>query len=203
LVEESEDPAAAATERLDEWEEDRAETETGRELVRSANAFTKAAWALVGVTAISWRAVGKSCPYCDELDGRTVEITRSFLEAGESVADLTVLTRVGHPPVHKGCDCVLMPETGSRAALSSAEIRTVLRDIADGAGAGLDDCGSGCAHDHGEPRGRAWRVERDEQIRERDRQIGKAFDSRAAAFAAIAREFSVSPRTVERAVYRR
>jgi hypothetical protein len=103
LVEESEDPAAAVTERLDEWEEDRAETETGRELVRSANAFTKAAWALVGVTVISWRAVGKSCPYCDELDGRTVEITRSFLENGESVADLTVSTRVGHPPVHKGC----------------------------------------------------------------------------------------------------
>jgi hypothetical protein len=105
--------------------------------------------------------------------------------------------------VTHNCDCILMPETGSRAALSSAEIRTVLRDIADGAGAGLDDCGPGCAHDHGEPRGRAWRVERDEQIRERDRQIGKTFDSRAAAFAAIAREFSVSPRTVERAVYRR
>jgi hypothetical protein len=79
----------------------------------------------------------------------------------------------------------------------------VLREIADGAGAGFQACGSGCTHDHGQPRGRAWRVERDEQIRERDRQIGKAFSSRAAAFAAIAREFSVSPRTVERAVYRR
>ena len=58
--------------------------------------------------------------------------------------DLTVETRVGHPPVHKGCDCILMPGS-ERSVLPPAELRALLADIAGAGAAETPSCS--CAND--------------------------------------------------------
>lgn len=132
------EPDAAITQRLDEWEGDeenppRAEKEARRERQRSSNAFTKAAWALLGVSAVVWRNTGsQTCPYCTTLAGKRTSITSFFLTEGESIQDLTVRTNLGHPPLHDGCDCVLMPQIGTRKRLTDAELRSVLQGIIQG-----------------------------------------------------------------------
>lgn len=118
---EGEDPDAAVTERLDDWDETRAGKDARRERQRSSNAFTKAAWALAGVSAIVWRTVGsKTCPYCTSLSGARTSITKYFLGEGDSIKDLTVRTHIGHPPLHDGClpgDALVLSR--SRIAASS------------------------------------------------------------------------------------
>jgi hypothetical protein len=50
-----------------------------------------------------------------ELDGKVVEITKHFVNAGESIeaagADgpLTTQVDLGHPPAHDGCNCSVVP----------------------------------------------------------------------------------------------
>lgn len=124
-----EDPHGAVATRLDEWEESRADKEARRERERSANAFTKAAWAAVGITAVTWRAVGESCPICTEMDGRTAVISGSFLNAGQTVGDLTASSPIGHPPLHDGCTCQLEAHTIRRSPRSGEELRDVLSSI--------------------------------------------------------------------------
>lgn len=115
--------ADAVEERLVEWEDGRAETTARRERQRSSNAMTRAVWAVLGVATLTWRSVGKSCPICDEMDGRTSRIGGSFATDGDTVADLDVSGRVSHPPIHDGCDCIMMPGTGARSRPTAAEVR--------------------------------------------------------------------------------
>ncbi len=54
------------------------------------------------------------CPWCSEMNGRTVEITRAFWEKGEAmtVANRTLsfeYTDIGHPPLHPNCRCTVVP----------------------------------------------------------------------------------------------
>lgn len=127
---EEDEPLEAVQTRLDEWEETRAEKEANRERVRAGNAFTKVAWAVAGVSVIKWRNTGSStCPMCTHLDGRAVSITRFFVNAGDEVpntdgTNLTVRTNIGHPPLHQGCDCLILPEVG-RGAITDTEYRSL------------------------------------------------------------------------------
>ena len=118
-----EDPHDAVTTRLDEWGETRADKTARRERERSSNAMTKAAWAVAGVASIVWRTQGENCPICKEMDGRSTLIQVPFLDAGADVAGLITSGSVGHPPIHDGCDCYLIPEIG-RAASSNMERRS-------------------------------------------------------------------------------
>lgn len=125
---EEEDAAEAIEERLDEWEEGtaagtRAEKEARRERQRSSNALTRAAWAVAGVAALTWRSIGKSCPLCQQMDGRSTSITSAFLNEGASIGGLTTPSRILHPPLHDGCDCILMPGLGRRS-VGAEELRS-------------------------------------------------------------------------------
>ena len=144
ITEEAEDPAEAVTERLDEWEADaegptRAEKDARRERQRASNAMTAAAWAVVGIARGTWRAVGKSCPYCNELDGQSRRLGTAFLASGESIEDLEASSDVGHPPLHDGCDCILMPGGGARSA-TPAEVREVWDGLIVTAGGTVGPC---------------------------------------------------------------
>jgi hypothetical protein len=62
-----------------------------------------------------WASSGGSCPYCTQLDGRTVEVEREFFTPDDSYqpegaeTPLTFTSSIGHPPIHQGCDCSVVP----------------------------------------------------------------------------------------------
>ena len=101
--------------RLQDWERARPMQEAQREVVEAGEAVSKLVWAAGGVTALRWLAVGEGCPLCAELDGRTVGVEGAFLregdelEADEETTPLTRRSNVTHPPLHKGCECVIVP----------------------------------------------------------------------------------------------
>jgi hypothetical protein len=77
-------------------------------------------YAAAGVTILRWHSFGESCPYCTRLHGRTVGIQQNFIGAGEDFqpegvdTPLTPKNDIRHPPAHKGCDCMIQAELGSR-----------------------------------------------------------------------------------------
>ena len=97
-----------------DWRDQRWTHEAQDESTRFNNALAKAVYILVGIKTFRWVAFGQSCPYCRDLDGTVVGTEKYFLEAGAEFqpdgADrpLTTRTNIGHPPAHKGCDCLVM-----------------------------------------------------------------------------------------------
>lgn len=106
---------AALEQRLDEWEEKRPEKIGSAESVRAGAAFAAAAFAALGVAALVWRTIGDTCPLCLQMSKRRRSIDDSFLEKGDTVdpddgetSPLTVRQTVKHPPLHQGCDCMIV-----------------------------------------------------------------------------------------------
>jgi len=107
--------------RLAEWNEGGAESApmheriAKREVVGLGEAISKAVWVAGGILVLRWIAVGDTCPYCRRMDGRTVGVSEFFVKGGESFAGegtdvpLSPASNVGHPPLHRGCDCVVVP----------------------------------------------------------------------------------------------
>lgn len=100
--------------RFGEWESSRAAKIAANEAVRAGNALSVTAYAVVGVAALVWRAIGANCPLCTKLNGRRVGIAEPFLTSGDVVESddektqpLRVKSTVRHPPLHRGCDCVI------------------------------------------------------------------------------------------------
>lgn len=81
---------------------------------RIVNAVATVVWAAVGVEVLRWLASGgETCPYCSDMDGRTVGIAQYFLHAGAGVdidglPSLRPGSNVRHPPLHDGCNCDIM-----------------------------------------------------------------------------------------------
>ena len=101
--------------RLTQWEETRAAKIAKRNTVDAGSMIAKAVWTLNGISQLVWRTVGESCPLCLQLDGKAVEITKHFVQAGDRVdpgggtTPLDVTRNLGHPPLHEGCDCTISP----------------------------------------------------------------------------------------------
>jgi len=115
VTEAEDDGRKALEQRFDEWEERRPAKIADRETNQLSNAVSKAVYAAAGVVALKWRATGKSCPYCNALDGRSVGMDAAFVGAGEFKPDgasepMLVRRDAGHPPLHEGCDCYIVPE---------------------------------------------------------------------------------------------
>ena len=68
---------------------------------------------MAGILRLVWVSFGDSCPYCKNLNGRTVGIKEAFLNAGDEFhpdgaeSALKVSRKVRHAPAHRGCDCVV------------------------------------------------------------------------------------------------
>lgn len=113
-VAEGADVGEAIEARVDHWEETRAATVAGNETVRSGNAFAKVFMIAGGVTLLRWVAAGDSCPFCDSLDGTVVGVDQDFALADDVIQaegnNMPVNSKIGHPPIHRGCDCQIVAE---------------------------------------------------------------------------------------------
>lgn len=111
------DTREVVEERLGGWEESRAGRHALRETVGVAASAAIAAWAAAGVLRKVWHTIGKSCPLCTSMHGRTASITSPFLAKGDEVAaegvsPLRIERFIKHPQLHGGCDCTVIPNIG-------------------------------------------------------------------------------------------
>lgn len=99
---------------LETWDE-RVDTEAEDEAHRSSNAASKYVYGALGVLLFRWVATGSDpCDYCLAMNGRTASGDSAFLAAGQSFAPgginpFVSQSSIGHPPLHKGCQCVIAP----------------------------------------------------------------------------------------------
>lgn len=104
---------AALEAEFDQRRETKPASVAREESVRYNNALSVALYAIGGVKYLIWRAIGKSCPYCQKMNGRRIAIASSFFSGGETFepegADrpLKVSRKVKHAPLHRGCDCMV------------------------------------------------------------------------------------------------
>lgn len=97
--------------RLEEWKETKAAKEAGWEVVAAESKVSTEMYRTAGHRRKVWQA-GDACPICAPMGGRTIEIEKPFLKAGDTVEasdsdtdDLQVQRIIAEPPLHKGCDC--------------------------------------------------------------------------------------------------
>lgn len=114
MAEKNADELADALDGLfGEWMDERPSDYAGDETVRANNGFAKGLYGALGFLTVRWVNTGESCPYCDSLDGMTIEINSWFLDTGDYQPDgaeqpIAITSRVGHPPAHRGCDCMIV-----------------------------------------------------------------------------------------------
>jgi HK97 family phage portal protein len=108
------DPLPLIEERLDGWEDTRAERESRHESRNMLGALTVAFLGYRQVGKMIWTGVGDDCPFCRELNGRIVGVSEVFLNANEEFkpegaeSPLSLRTSMSHPPAHSGCDCMIL-----------------------------------------------------------------------------------------------
>ena len=113
----AQDMAQLLEDRLAEWEEWRADRVALNEKTQGSNAFARNMYLLAGVTTLTWMAMGsKPCPYCERMDGTSSSIADDFVYEGEEIPPddrgMKVGKSLGHPPLHRGCECQIVAETG-------------------------------------------------------------------------------------------
>ena len=75
--------AEEIAERVQQWKLKRPGIIAEDEAIRESNAQARESWRQSGVTKLKWEAVGKSCPFCNQLNGKIVGIQSAFMEDGE------------------------------------------------------------------------------------------------------------------------
>lgn len=109
------DPLAAVQDLLQQRKDEAADDWARDQATRIVNAFAVVAWTALGWLALRWVSFGENCDFCANLNGRTIGISSWFAQAGESIpgADgqppLKPGSNVRHPPLHSGCDCMVIP----------------------------------------------------------------------------------------------
>lgn len=112
------EPRVAVEERLHQWDDDkdsapRSEKVANNEIVQESESISKAVWVAGGILTLRWLAVGDSCPYCEAMNGRVVGVQQDFVSAKDAVVaadgNLVPSVSIPHPPLHRGCDCVIVP----------------------------------------------------------------------------------------------
>ncbi|KKN14044.1 hypothetical protein LCGC14_1000090 [marine sediment metagenome] len=101
--------------RLDEWEEKRAGKFADAESTQVQGAAVRATFIAMGFSRLIWRTRGDNCPYCQTLNGKSVDSNGTFVNAGEdtTVEGLPPMrsnSKISHPPRHRGCDCYITAE---------------------------------------------------------------------------------------------
>jgi HK97 family phage portal protein len=113
-IEAGDDIESKVQEELDHWKEAYPATIARREAVRNNNAVAHFVYAASSiVTILRWATFGENCPYCDSLNGKKVGINEAFLLAGEALQPNGASALINHhdtkhPPVHDGCDCMVV-----------------------------------------------------------------------------------------------
>lgn len=85
--------------------------------IQAGAAFAKFTFMAAGITKLVWSANSDACEFCSSLDGKVVGIEESFAMSGESISSSTganppmaVGHNIGHPPLHAGCECSIIPQ---------------------------------------------------------------------------------------------
>ena len=105
------DPADLIDERLDGWQETKADKMAMGQSFEFMNALSVVAYASAGVTFLQWMARGDSCPFCKKMDGKVVGIDSHFVGAGTKIdaedgsEPMLVRHKKRYGPLHGGCDC--------------------------------------------------------------------------------------------------
>ncbi len=102
--------------RLQEWEDRRPAKIADRETIQQESALSRWVWAAAGIAQLQWVNRGsKSCPFCQELDGKIVGIEAPFIEEGNyeppghEDSPWKVRGPKMHAPLHQGCQCIILP----------------------------------------------------------------------------------------------
>ena len=101
---------------LDSWQDKRAGIVSSDETTNARSAFAKSVYASTGIRKIRSVASGKSCPYCEALDGVVIGIEGFFLKKGDKFQPdgaeeaLPINSNISHPAYHSGCDCDIVIE---------------------------------------------------------------------------------------------
>ena len=96
-----------------ENEDGPATNEAKNESNRLSNALALVIYERYGFSSKTWVANSPSCPYCEALDGVTIQIKEQFIHGGEpqdgegTDEKLTISRSISHPPAHNGCDCMV------------------------------------------------------------------------------------------------
>jgi tetrahydromethanopterin S-methyltransferase subunit G len=115
LLLEEEEALEELEQRLDEWDERRADKVAANEAHRAGNAVARTVWIVGGIQVLMWVTMGTNpCEYCELMNGRTVSITKPFLEAGAGISGengerFEVHESKLHPPLHSACMCGVAP----------------------------------------------------------------------------------------------
>ena len=112
IAEESEENSFdAIMQRIADWEEKRPDKVAGIETIAGMAGLSAFVYFSSGFRT-EWVTVGKSCPYCDSLDGMIISQGDNFLSAGTVLepdgaihGPMTITRNISHPPAHNGCDC--------------------------------------------------------------------------------------------------
>jgi len=97
--------------RIDEWQDTRADKVAMNESVKLGSAVAKTVFSIAGIVLIRWLAFGsQTCNLCSELDGQTVGVQEKFVNKGQEVGDMTDYQGTGHPPLHQWCECEIVAE---------------------------------------------------------------------------------------------
>ena len=113
-IEADKEPAAVIQVRVDEWDQTRAGKVGMNETVQLANAIAVFTFAGAGIMKLRWQTSGgKSCPLCQELNGKVVGIEQPFVAEGsvleaEGTSSFKAYRPTKHPPLHQGCVCVIV-----------------------------------------------------------------------------------------------
>jgi HK97 family phage portal protein len=111
----ADDIVAGVLARLAKWQEDKPAKVARWEANQLPNAAARETWREAGVKQVQWVTVGKNCPYCNKLEGRTTDIEEPFVAKGDEIEGdedgekLVAKRNTFHPPVHAGCNCQVMP----------------------------------------------------------------------------------------------
>ena len=109
-AENTEEAIEKVSERLDEWEEKRADSVAEEQAVKVEGAITREVFAAAGITELIWVANSDACPICSQMDGKVVGIEQNFLNADETIDAKGGYSASGpkaHPPLHPNCSCMI------------------------------------------------------------------------------------------------
>ena len=121
LAKEEEDARQAVEQRVEDWDAGagdsapRFERVANNEVVNMGEQIAKGVWIAGGIMTLRWISSGDNCPFCDSLNGKVVGIQDPFVAEGAGVqgnADQNPMISKQpkfHPPLHRGCDCVIVP----------------------------------------------------------------------------------------------
>ncbi len=104
-------------ELFDDMKSYRSERIARSEVIKATNWGTEEAYRESGVVdGKIWLTAfdERTCPYCSDLDGKTVDLGENFADKGDEVSGYKVeYDNVGVPPLHPNCRCTIIPQIKS------------------------------------------------------------------------------------------